>query len=173
MSKTLLIFATVILLISGCTGPKKIVLNNSFNAEQAKEMIAEGPNSLRGSALIRQNGGGVVTCAGKDVNLVPATAYAIERQTVLYQSSERGYNSAGYSGRRPNFADTPAAYSRLVRTTTCDAQGFFKFEKVANGTFFVTTEITWKVSDYSREGGALMQSVSLNSGESKEIVLAP
>lgn len=170
------IFAAIAIsvMLSGCqTAPQKLSVSSAFDSAQAQSLLVEGPNNIRGSALIRQRGGGVISCAGREVVLVPATTYASERIGALYGSVARGYNPAGIGGRRFSFDGEPLEYRQLQRRTMCDAQGFFKFEKVASGTFYVITVITWEVGNSPHEGGALMQRVSLTGGESQEVVLAP
>ena len=161
-------------LLAGCaTGPQKIAIQASLDRSQAQTLLSEGTNTIRGSALIRQRAGGVVSCAGRDVVLIPETAYASERMQALYGNTQRGYNPA-FGGRRVNLENGDSAdYAKLTKRTQCDAQGFFKFEKIANGNFYVATVINWQVSDYFQEGGSLMQRVSVSNGEVKEIVLAP
>jgi hypothetical protein len=160
--------------VAGCAAPAQdetVILMSSFDAKEAGEMMAPGTNSLRGSALIRQRGGGVVTCAGKEVRLIPATAYATERMMAAYGNISNGFIPAT---RKITFGGgDQAQYARLTKTTTCDAQGYFKFDHVANDTFYVVTVVTWQVNQNAVEGGSLMQSVPLMGSETKEIVLAP
>ena len=68
--------------------------------------------------------------------------------------------------------DNPAFY-QATKESTCDAQGFFKFDSIADGDFFVVTTVRWSPGGYTYEGGTLMRRVSLKGGETKEIVLAP
>ncbi|MEX0960253.1 MAG: hypothetical protein WDZ63_13295 [Burkholderiales bacterium] len=168
----LIVLAVVAFAVGGCVTPQKVNISSSFDAAQASQMLEKGSNSLRGSALIRQRGGGVVTCAGQDVVLAPATAYASERVKAIYGSEDGGFNPV-FGGRRVSFESEPPEFKTLILTTRCDAQGYFKFDQVANGSFYVVTLITWKVSDYVTEGGHLCQRITLNGGESKEIVLSP
>jgi hypothetical protein len=159
------------LAISGCVTMGKVVsLHSSFDAEEANRLLQPGKNSIRGSALIRQSGGGVVTCAGNQVELVPATLYAIERMQIIYRNDVRGYASPNMFSDRPVPPDP--RYMNLTRKTICDAQGFFKFENVADGEFFVFSTIVWQVGS-AYQGGHLMQRVSVQGGSTAEIVLAP
>jgi hypothetical protein len=154
--------------LTGCA-PTTVNLKSSFNAQEARAMTQRGVNMITGSALIRQNGGGVVTCAGLPVTLLPKTAYAAERVAVIYGNTQQGYNPAY---RVVTFTPNPAEFAQYVRKTTCDAQGRFAFGDVADGEFFVETSITWQVG-YSLQGGNLMQAVSVNGGEAREVVLSP
>lgn len=155
--------------LAGCASAKPVNLVSSFNAQEARALVQPGVNIVSGSALIRQNGGGVVTCAGLPVTLLPRTDYAAERVGVLYGNTQRGYMSAY---RRVLFAPPPAEFSQYIRTTACDAQGRFAFNDVADGEFFIETSITWRVG-HSTQGGSLMQAVSVRGGESREVVLSP
>jgi hypothetical protein len=47
----------------------------SFDAEDHRSFEGSGTATIKGQAFLRQKGGGVVTCAGSDVKLMPATNY--------------------------------------------------------------------------------------------------
>ena len=167
-----------VLALSGCASkpPQKIALQNTFDGAEATRLLSPGTSTIKGSALMRQVGGGVVTCAGQDVRLVPATSYAKERMINLYGSIDKGTRSAFLlqTNSEP-FESTHPNYVGLQRVTTCDAQGFFKFEGVASGEFFVMSTITWKANPSSvfYEGGSMMRRVIVDTSEAKELVIAP
>lgn len=117
---------------------------------------------------MRQQGGGIVTCAGQPVYLVPATPYATERIRVLYGNTERGFNP----GRRQQFSPDPPEYRQFVKSARCDAQGNFTFDRVADGEFYINTSVMWQVAQ-TQQGGQLMQSVKLKGGQSVSLVIAP
>jgi hypothetical protein len=173
--KTKLAILIVVLLtgLSGCvTPPKKIKIEQEFDVAEARALMAKGTNSIHGSALARQRGGGVVTCAGNEVILTPATEYAAERMLAIYGDGERGYNPAS-GGKRIVFEDQHPLYEFFTETVLCDVQGFFKFDNVADGTFYIVSEVVWGSVGAGNQGGSMMQEVTLKGGESKEIVLAP
>jgi hypothetical protein len=151
--------------LAGCATPSPPI-STPFDQEHATRLLAPGPNTVKGSALIRQRGGGVVTCAGSAVALVPATAYARQRMVAIYGNAERGALGSGWRG------DSPTGYRENIRLTVCDAQGFFGFDQVADGEFFVTTSIRWSVGN-SAEGGNLMQRTLVMGGKTTSLVLAP
>jgi hypothetical protein len=154
----------------GCAVPTKVVqLKNSFDEVETAKLLQRGPNTIKGSALLRQQGGGVVTCAGLPVRLVPVTAYSAERMVHIYGNLYGGFASLEASKRA--FEPSSAAYLQNTKETVCDPQGFFKFNDVANGDFYLVTVISWKVREYSLEGGALAKRISVFGGETKEIVL--
>lgn len=171
--RNLSLFLLFGLVLTACVAnqPREVSISSSFDASETRKLLEKGPNVIRGSALFRQRGGGVVSCAGMKVVLIPATSYAKERVFALYQSTEKGYRPAtSLILGKVNFNKEPPEYSQLKKEVVCDAQGFFKFDEVANGEFFVTTTIVWGVN--SIEGGALMQRVSVYGSETKEIVMA-
>lgn len=157
--------------LAGCAAPNVTPYQlATFDKAQAEKWLQPGTNTIKGSALIRQAGGGVVNCAGGEVQLIPATEHAKQRMLNIYGSTVSGYRRA-FSGPAPKFENESTEYLHTMRKTTCDAQGFFKFDKVADGDFFVITVVTWRVTQYFPEGGALMQRVDVGGGETKEIVL--
>lgn len=169
------ILAAMLATLSGCvTQPpaERFTTLAKFDAKEMKAGLSEGKNTIHGSAFIRQGGGGIVTCAGGPVELVPATDYASARVYALYGSTQKGYNSVK-GGKRVDFKNEPPLYDTLTRTATCDAQGFFKFDKVADGDFYIASIVVWEVGRFNYQGGALMQRVTVKGGESKEITLTP
>lgn len=162
-----------IIFVSGCVTTKNVNLSNTFDPLLTESMLAKGNNKIVGSALIRQKGGGVVTCAGSQVSLVPETPYSYERIRSIYGNSKKGFVTVGPKKVKVNFKPNPPQYSELLRTSVCDVQGYFKFEDVADGSFFVISSIIWQVNNYYNEGGVIMHNVKVSGGEVKELVLAP
>lgn len=160
-------------LLSGCATVRDVNLSSNFDPDEAKELLKKGDNSIEGSALIRQAGGGVVTCAGQPVILVPATQYARERIEAIYGSSSGGFKPE-FPVVRHSFTNDNPKYKKLTKHSFCDAQGRFVFKHVADGDFYLTTRIIWHVASYGPpEGGALAGFVSLSGGEEKDVVLSP
>lgn len=156
--------------VAGCAAPGLTVIkdfNHPFDANQAAAMLLPGPNTISGSALMRQQGGGVVTCAGRQVHLIPATDYAGMRMYAIYGTEKFIGPGAGKT-----FEPDQPAYYLHMKATLCNAQGFFKFDKVADGTFYVQTTVSW-VAGRVPQGGNLMERVSVKGGETVEVTLAP
>jgi len=168
MLKRFTLAMTIASLLMGCAA-QTVVVQAPFDADQAAALVKPGVDIVSGSALIRQNGGGVVTCAGLPILLVPKTAYASERIKAIYGNTHRGHNSAY---RAIQFEPDIPSYGRLQRETLCDAQGNFSFNDVADGSFYVIANITWSVGG-SIQGGGLMQTVTVSGGASQEVVLSP
>ena len=168
MKLTTITSSLVAALVTGCASPRIIKPHVPFDAAAAQRQLADGPNGIKGSALIRQNGGGVVTCAGETVFLMPATDAASEWAVAVYGSRSGGFHGAmtrgmTFEGRSDLFG--------AVRSATCDAQGSFKFDHVADGTFYVFTRIVWTAG--MLQGGSIMRAVTLSGGQSVDLVLSP
>lgn len=162
---------TLIVAISGCAIPSNervFIIEAPFDEAVATRQLEDGENSIKGNAFVRQQGGGVVTCAGATVWLIPATRYARERIVNLY-----GNVSSGASKHRGvRFNPDPRAFYERMRTTKCDSQGNFQFERVADGEFIVVTEVVWRVGD-SAQGGPVMHRLTVGGGKPASIVISP
>lgn len=156
------------MLLAGCLGPEKVRQSVSFDPQEVESLLRSGSNTVKGSALINQVGGGSVTCAGRTVNLIPRSRYADERMEIIY-----GNLLAGVGMRRIPESDPASelAYMKTAKETVCNAQGFFIFEGLADGEYYITTQITW--GQYNEQGGNLMRSVTIAGGQTIEVVLSP
>lgn len=166
-------FIAAAMLLTGCaaTQPKVVQMVFPFDDAAAAEAMKPGTNSVTGSAFLRQRGGGVVTCAGAGVMLFPATRYAVERVKYLYGNSRDGVRSVSQHRELIQFEPDAPGYKTAVIETRCDAQGKFSFDRVADGDWFVVTQVTWSTGPYNTEGGTLMQRFSLNGGEVKNLII--
>lgn len=162
--------ALCVLALAGCAAPSRTVtINEPFDGAQAGVLLAGGTNTITGSALMRQVGGGVVTCAGNEVFLIPATRYAKNRLQAIYGSGK----TLGILHERLTFNPDPPEYKASMKTTRCNAQGFFRFDTVADGEFFVQTSIVWKAGTYSPQGGSLIDQITVRGGQVADITMAP
>ena len=169
--KVLLGLAAAIL--AGCaTTTPPVKLTTIFNPDEVAFINEEGDNTINGSAFMRQRGGGVVTCAGSNVILIPSGAYAQERMNMLYGDiTLPGFNP----GRGGQIPPQNPEYWRFMRHTLCDAEGKFTFSKVSSGRYFIVTSVAWETfaGRYaSHHGGALMHPVTFTGkGETVDSVL--
>tara|TARA_R110002072_G_scaffold70478_11_gene170119 strand:- start:4595 stop:5110 length:516 start_codon:yes stop_codon:yes gene_type:complete len=149
-----------------------VPLSATFDEQDAARIFDEGSNTVRGSAVLRMRSGGAQTCAALPVELVPATRYAEERMLAIYGNSQRGYNPAAF-GRSPVFEPDVPAYHRYTRQQTCDGQGNFIFDDVADGGYYVISQVTWEIpGNYFVEGGWVMGYVEVHDGETERVVLS-
>lgn len=192
MYKRILPLAAVVLMFSGCAQPQKaplaaapkappspIKVSAAFDEASARSQMSEGQGMLLGNAFMRQQGGGVVTCAGSPVFLIPATAYAVERMRLIYQgpvvpnaTSYRNSLDAQYDAVVRKFDPDPPAYTELTRRAVCDAQGNFSFNGLRDGQYFVSTAVSWTVGSWRQQGGNLASQVEVKGGRVDRLVMA-
>ncbi len=166
---TLMTVAAASLSLTACATMPAFQPTTTFDPAAVAWFTQPGSNTLKGSALLRQQGGGVVTCAGTKVELLPADDYATERFTYTYGARDGGYNY-GLFGRNAGASDPRYGAGNLVKTTTCDPQGFFTFSNLPDGEYYVWTSVQWTVG-YSSQGGYLAKRVTLKGGQLVEVVL--
>lgn len=170
--KTIQFVFLLAVILTGCAinQPIQIVqINATFDSDQAKVLMADGNNTIKGSAFMRQRGGGIVTCAGSDVRLIPATDYAKERMRIIYATTgDFGVRRGTAQARLETSVDDYLKYQKLTR---CDAQGNFTFENVANGEFFVITTVRWEVS-HAAQGGSMMHRVRPSSNSTISVIMS-
>lgn len=179
--KNILVAAAAAVALSACaSAPPPVVLTSTFSPAEVAWFNQTGTGSIKASALLRQMAGGVVTCAGKEMTLIPVSAYANERMYAIYKSNSRGYYQLrtlfGTVVHSVTLPEAPAAYRSTSKEKICDPQGFATFTNLPDGEYYVTTEVTWGVPSgpygtVDMQGGALMQRVEIQNGEAAEIVL--
>ncbi|KKC24906.1 hypothetical protein WP12_16920 [Sphingomonas sp. SRS2] len=131
----------------------------------------DGRNTVTGTALLRTRGGEPRTCAALEVTLVPQSAYADERISRIYGVDQQGYRDVH---SYPRLEEPPVGYIRSTRTTRCDGQGYFQFDGVPDGSYYVISIVTWTVPGRyvaQTQGGALMAKVSVKGGQTRRVVL--
>lgn len=149
--------------------PKQPLVNvaaTPFDAKEVAFIHLDGNNSVRGQAFLRQRGGGIVTCAGRDVWLVPDGSHARDRIKAIYGTTQRVAQNI------TNLEPADAEYRRHTRRTLCDAQGNFAFEGLADGRYFVVSTVMWDVGGLP-QGGTVMAPVALSNGANKRVIIAP
>ncbi|MBC7779207.1 MAG: hypothetical protein H7125_03795 [Proteobacteria bacterium] len=161
--------------MAGCatTGPS--LSTPSFRADEVAWAKGPGKNTIRGSAILRTNGGETRTCAGAAVAVIPDSAFTRDRMQNLYGGSERGVNDLAYGAAR-KVDPAPPEYARTVRQTTCDIKGNFLIEGVPDGTWYVTTAVTWFArgnDPLTQVGTAFMRRIAVSGATTVTIVFAP
>lgn len=126
------------------------VLRTPFVGADHSAFAGTGTASVIGQAFLRQRGGGVVTCAGDTVFLLPDSE--IYRELTWYLREGRS--------PLPPSAE-PVLFSTLKRTTTCDAAGNFRFRQLPAGSYLLVARVVWTVGS-SRQGGFLMDTVTVD-----------
>lgn len=182
MKKLLTITAAAFALIGCATAPApKVSILSVFNPQDVAWAEGEGNSGVKGSAVLMTNGGSPRTCAGKEVFLIPVGAYSTERMTVLYGSVPsfrqiRGDNISGLYNPLPTINNTPAQYLATGKKTKCDAQGYFEFENIPAGEYYILTQVIWMTpfGNYSQSynGGAFVDRITLHPNKITKVILS-
>ena len=162
-----LIAVAVAGLLTACVAPQPIALTTHFSPAEVAWAKAKGTNSVSGQGFLRQQGGGVVTCAGYGVSLVPVSAYSTERISTIYGSSTQGFADSILA---PKLTSSDPGYDASKHMAQCDAQGNFTLTGLADGDYYLVTQVIWMAGN-AEQGGSLMQKVSLHGGEHKQVLL--
>lgn len=155
-------------LMAGCVERKPATV--AFSAEEAAFIKKPGTGVIVGHAFRTKPSGVVVNAAGQVVRLVPATAFARERFANFYGKGKYVPHAA-----YPREDEVDPAYSEYTRTTKAESNGRFAFDKVAPGSYFLTTQVIWgDEAAFSREGGSVYDSVTLTGKETEpvEVILS-
>lgn len=133
---------------------------------KAAAHIREGSAKITGQAFLVLPGGQTRLAAGEVVRLVPDSAYARARFEALYQGRK--------FVRARDWTNIPAdpAYTELTRTTTTTSAGYFTFDRVAPGRYFVATQKVYRPQDaLFPEGGAMYETVEVKDRETARVVV--
>lgn len=116
-----------------------------------------GSSTVSGQCFLTQRGGGVVTGAGHTAYLFPVTNYS-------------DYWFIAQTAGRANLKGDNLAPSEWVWTSTCNAQGNFKFKNVPNGTYYLTGTVRWVAGD-RWQGGIVMTMVEVSGEDVTDVVV--
>jgi hypothetical protein len=158
MRPLLLIGLAAAVALSGCqTFP--IQLRSTLTKEELQPWGEGGDRFIAGEAFRRQAGGGVVTCAGETVYLLPSVKVSEEAVKIWRAGDEIYTTNLEY-----------ANVSGSVRWTECDKDGNFAFFDLAPRKYLVFVKVTWHVGK-KEFGGMLFERVSLKSGSAERLIL--
>ena len=150
-------------IVTGCVERKPATV--AFSTEEAAFIKKTGTGVITGHAFRTKPSGVVVNAAGQVVRLVPSTAFAREHFANLYGKGKYVPYSA-----YPRDDNVDPAYSEYTRTTKAEANGRFAFDKVAPGSYFLTTQVIWgEETAFTREGGSVYDSVTLTGKETEPV----
>jgi hypothetical protein len=156
--------------LGGCVAteqPQPYALVATYQEADFKPYGAPGPASVSGQAFLKTVGGDVKTCAGNKVGLVPATDYNTEALEHV-------------SAATPISNEDPRAKA-FSKSTVCDAEGRFEFDKVAARKWYVITNVSWGVPQVetglfgpevvtSQQGGFLLKQLDLKGGANQVLL---
>ena len=139
-----------------------------FDPEEVAYFYEAGPASIDGQAVMRRDDGAVQPCQGA-VTLKPGGAFSEQHMRETWGNAESANHNIN---AHEAIIVTPEleAYFEVKRHTTCDAEGRFRFEGLANGDYFVLTTVQWWDGEYL-QGGQLMRRVRIRNGQSQQILM--
>lgn len=140
-----------------------------FNPEEVAYIREAGPASIEGQAVMVRADGGVEPCHGP-VTLSPGGAFGEHLIQEAWGNTEAGTHSAG-PGEPMMVTPDMEAFNRTKRRTTCDAEGRFRFDGLADGDYFLVTSVEWWEGS-TLQGGHLMQRVRIHQGGSQQIIMS-
>lgn len=145
---------------TGCVTPPAQPVELPYLAAEYDPYRGAGDAVVYGQAFLRQQGGGVVVCAGEPVFLFPKTT-SFEKVIAVAKS-----------GIMPSLSDAmDPRFKEVVRMATCDAQGNFRFAGVPRKSWYLFSRVRWSVGDYGQQGGDLITEVDLSSGGERQVLL--
>lgn len=158
-----------LMLIQSCAPAPSLIVTKPFNETDISWSRGVGTGAISGQGFLRQAGGGVVTYAGETVNLIPVSPYSSERMLLIYGNVEKGFNSLSY-GTRIIHGALPEGYQSSYRSTSCNAQGNFRFSSLPAGDYFLVTAVRW-VAGNLIQGGVLMHRVTVNAQSETDVIV--
>ena len=137
------------------SAPPFVKMQTKFDYSEHEPYAKRGENGISGQAFLRQEGDGVITCAGSRVLLLPATSYFREMFWHII-----------IAGSDPEPPETPyPSLKSMIRRTQCDAQGNFSFQEIPDGTWFILTQVN------AKDGGVLITEVTLSNRRTTSVLL--
>jgi len=139
-----------------------------FDPEEVAYFHETGPASIEGQAVMRREDGALQPCEG-GVTLAPGGAFSEQYIQETWGNTESANHNIN---AHETIIMTPElkAYFDVRRETTCDEEGRFRFEGLADGDYFVFTTVQWWANDFL-QGGQLMQRVRIRNGQSEQILM--
>jgi len=138
---------------------REVEIKTAFDPKEHDPYLKSGNNTVTGRAYMHTLRGEVVTCAGREVMMLPATSFFREAIEI------------GRTGKLPKMNEKiPVEYRSIMRPGKCDSQGNFVIRSLPDGNWFVLTQIKWTERGLT-QGGDLAKEVRLSGGKTVEVVL--
>ncbi len=161
-----LLASVCLLILAGCGSSDTFGLFTPYSDNDFSGWTGTGSANLKGQAFVRLPDGRLLTCAGTEVSLKPATGYNMELEEGL--NAGKGF-AANYNKR---------AY-KYDHKTICDGSGYFAFENLQPRNWIVLTHVAWQKPSSipfmspNDMGGTLVQEIMLQPGDNKTILSNP
>jgi hypothetical protein len=129
-------------------------------AAEYAPFLKTGSGTISGQAFLTQRGGGVVTAAGQEVLIDPATPTAIE-----------WWHKAGTQFDFRDLMHPSQNFQNARKRVIADASGKFSLGGLPVGRYFVRTILTWDVPYHGIQGGLLGELVEVKEGQTTNLIL--
>lgn len=141
-----------------------------YSPEEYAPYELPGTGRVEGEAFCRLQNGGVITAAGLQVGLFPATTVGDE----WYSVGVKG-------GREIDYGPDAKSIFRHTRVFVADASGGFEFDGIPTGDYYVSSVIEWRAYGYNswlgsytnQQRAVCAQRVHVVDGETLRVVLQP
>lgn len=144
---------------AGCFAQNPVEMQTNFDESENKPYMQLGGNGVKGQAFLSQQGGNILSCAGGDVLIVPATSFF--REMISHVRA----------GNMPLILDKiPPSFRSIIKTTQCDAQGNFSAGELPSGKWFVWANVQW-IGGFGGQAGDLVREVTLSNNETLQVLL--
>jgi len=161
MMRFIALFASA-LLLGGCQST--VQTQATFNPDEASFIKKDGKSVIAGHAFLKRKSGTNVYASGEIVRLTPVTSYSRERFARLYNG--RKFVSALSIPK----VDVDPTYASYTRTAKTDHMGRFRFENLAPGSYYVSSQVTWRErGEYLPSGGAMFEEVKITGKEAEPV----
>ncbi len=174
MKSEIAIIAAAALALVACADERptpRIHTRQAFNPDVVAWSKAVGPNSVSGTAMFTTVAGDSRPCANIPVRLVPDSQYARQRFLEHYGSDVAGRTSGpDFNAYGPEKFDN--VYLDMGKTASCNPQGSFTFDGVADGTWYVVSTMVWPGSSASHtQGRSMFKRVEVRGGQAVAVTL--
>lgn len=147
------------LFTGACVAPPKEPVSLNYSSNEFDKYRSAGTSVVYGQAFLRQQGGGVVVCAGEPVVLFPRTPSFM----AVVGLAKNGVAPVLSEPADPRFKE-------VARLATCDAQGNFRFTSLPNAPWYVFSRVRWIAGDWP-QGGELLGEVDTSAGGEHQVLL--
>ena len=128
--------------------------------------------TLDGAAAFRTPAGGVGSCAGQSVLLMPDTPESRARIIALYGPGPHVAAPVTVVKTRQARLGPPPT-SLIAFPTQCDPTGRFGFQDLRAGEYFLIARVRVRPAPSGQEDLVILQRLTLRTGEARQVELSP
>jgi len=153
----------VVMSLAACASVGTPAARRRFDPGAAAFINIEGRASISGQAVVRETNGKLLRAVGTDIFLIPRTAYSEERVAALYGEGDK----LKWGARVP---DAEPLYKQYQRKTVASSAGSFRFDHVADGSYFIVAMI-FLPGEYVANEFPILERVTVANGKSVRVIM--